>query len=130
MSKERNICTVRGCVNEGRYCRLHLNYSIPQVAEVNKKSDKQKKVEAKYKKVRKKFLEEHPVCLAALQGCTKQATEVHHMAGKANEELYLDTQLFLPVCHNCHVIVEKHPAFAKQNGLSVSRHSKKVSSRA
>jgi hypothetical protein len=124
MSKERNICSVKGCINEGRYCRIHIGYSVPVKADISKKSDKQKELDKKYNKVRKAFIALNNVCQANLEGCTKVAADVHHKAGRATEELYLNPKLFLPVCRNCHTIIEKNPAFSKQQGFSVSRHSK------
>jgi hypothetical protein len=127
MKGSKNICQVKGCINEGRYCRLHLNYSIPVVKEVNKVSDNQKETLKEYKKVRAAYLAKNTQCKAKLEGCKGKATEVHHMAGKSCRELYLETKLFLAICHHCHEIITKNSAFAIQSGLSVSRHSKKAS---
>lgn len=127
MTKERNICKVPGCRNEGRYCRLHLGYSAPVQNQINKISDTHKDTLKEYRKKRAAFLKEHALCMAKLEGCTGKANQVHHMAGKASRELYLNEKLFLAVCGNCHAIVERNPAFSKQNGLSISRHAKKAS---
>jgi hypothetical protein len=121
---KQSICHIKGCRNEGRYCRLHIGYTVPELKLVNKISDNQKEILAEYKKVRAVFLTAHPFCAAKLEGCKIKATEIHHKAGKASNELYLDTSLFLEVCSSCHRIIEKNPAFAKQNGFSVSRLSK------
>lgn len=124
--KNRNICTVKGCLNYGKYCRQHISYSAPVQTEIKKMSETHKETLKQYRTKRAEFLKSHPVCMANLEGCTKKATQVHHMAGKASRELYLNEKLFLACCHNCHAIVERNPAFSKQNGLSVSRHSKKI----
>jgi hypothetical protein len=130
MKGSKNICNYKGCINEGRYCRIHIGYSIPVVKEVNKVSDNQKETLKEYKKVRSKYLKEHPTCEAKLEGCKGKATEIHHKAGKASRELYLETKLFLAICHHCHEIITKNSAFAIQKGLSVSRLSKQVNKRA
>lgn len=129
MSKERNICTVKGCPNEGRYCRLHLSFSMPKKQEIQKVSEKQRDLNKRFAKAKREYLKEHPFCQAGINGCTKIAIDVHHMAGKASEELLLDKTLFLAVCRPCHTAIEANPAWAKQNGFSVSRHSETVSKR-
>jgi hypothetical protein len=121
MSKSRNICTVKGCRNEGAYCRLHLSFSVPTTPEINKVSDKKKQLDKEYKKVRKQYLSAHPLCEAKIEGvCTKVAVEIHHGAGKATEEDYLNSDLFLAE------LKEKKPAYSKQQGFSVSRLSKRA----
>lgn len=117
-------CQKKGCVNYGRYCRQHLGYAVPEKKEVPKVSQKKKELDKQYLKVRKTFLANHPVCMAHLEGCQKKANQVHHMKGKATEEDYLNVKFFLAVCMNCHEIIEKNPAFSRQNGLSVSRLKK------
>jgi hypothetical protein len=130
MKGSKNICTVKGCPSEGRYCRLHLTYTIPVKTEINKKSDNQKDLDKKFAKAKREYLKEHPFCEAKIDGCTKVSIDVHHKAGKASEELLLDKSLFLGCCRHCHTIIESNPAFAKQNGFSVSRHSKTITKRA
>jgi hypothetical protein len=128
----KDLCNNPACSNYQRYARYcgHLNYSIPKVKEVNKISDNQKETLKEYKKVRSVFLKEHPTCQAQLEGCKGKATEIHHRAGKASRELYLETKLFLAVCPSCHKIIETNPLFSKQKGFSVSRLSKQVNKRA
>jgi hypothetical protein len=130
MKGNRNICQQPDCINYQRYCRIHIGYSIPKVKEVNKVSENQKETLKEYKKVRSAYLKEHATCQAQLEGCKGKATEIHHRAGKASRELYLETKLFLAVCPSCHKIIEVNPAFAKQKGFSVSRLSKQVNKRA
>jgi 5-methylcytosine-specific restriction protein A len=120
----KTICNIDGCPNKGKYCRLHLSYTVPVKSEINKVSDDHKETLKEYKKIRAAFLKKHPMCMAKLNGCTGKATECHHMAGKATRDLYLNDKLFLAVCHSCHKIIEKNPAFSKQQGLSVSRLAK------
>ena len=84
------------------------------------RSPKKQKQDKEYSKLRRKFLTEHDMCLAHLPGCSQHSTEVHHRAGKIGD-LYLDTSLWLPVCRNCHSIIELHPLLAKEKGFSISR---------
>lgn len=126
VSMEKNICKVEGCINYGKYCRLHLSFSIPAPKQINKVSETQKDLNQKFAKAKREYLKEHPFCEAKIEGCTKVAIDVHHMKGKASEELLLDKNFFLATCRNCHTAIEANPAWAKQNGFSLSRHSKKV----
>jgi hypothetical protein len=126
MSKERNICKVKGCINEGRYCRIHLNYFVLAKTEIAVKSDKQKDLDKKFAKAKREYLKEHPFCEANIEGCTKVSIDVHHKAGKATEELLLDKNYFLSCCRHCHTVIESNPAWAKQNDFSVSRLSKRA----
>jgi hypothetical protein len=70
-----DLCKIPGCINEGRYCRLHLNYSVPVEKKINKVSDNHKETLKEYKKVRKEFLNDHPQCMAKLQGCKGKANQ-------------------------------------------------------
>ena len=121
----RSICTVKGCVNCGRYCRIHIGYQVPVKEAINKVSDTKKELDKRYRKVRTEFLRQHPLCQAKIdQDCKKVATDVHHMRGKVGEEDYLNQKYFLAVCRHCHGIIERSPAWARQNGFSLSRLSK------
>lgn len=118
--KNRSICPEPSCRNHGSYCRLHLNYTVPVKSEISKKSEKQKEADKEYKKGRAKYLKAHPFCEAKLEGCGKISMEIHHKAGRIGENL-TDPKNFLATCRNCHLIIEKSPAFARQNGFSESR---------
>jgi hypothetical protein len=114
------------CPFKNGYCRNHLGYSVPKAKEINKVSDKKKELDKEYTKVRKAFLADHPFCMAKLQGCKGKASQVHHMKGKVGSEDYLNKKFFLAVCLVCHEIIERNPAFARQNGFSVSRLNKSI----
>lgn len=69
-----------------------------------------------YSKLRKVFLDRHPIC----QVCSSaRATEVHHKAGRG--ALYLDIELWLAACHDCHQRITEHPAWAIEQGWSLPR---------
>lgn len=75
----------------------------------------------KYSKLRKKFLEQNPMCQAHLPGiCSTTSTQVHHKAGRVGK-LFLDITKWLAVCHHCHVWIEQHPVQAKELGYSLDR---------
>jgi len=85
-------------------------------------SDKQDKLNKAYSALRKVFLEQHPFCMAQLNGCTGVSTDVHHMKGRG--EYLLDTATWMSSCRLCHSWIESHSAEAKELGLSQSRLNK------
>jgi len=72
-----------------------------------------------YTKKRIAFLAMYPYCQARLQGCTAQASDVHHKAGRGEHHNNIST--WLAVCRNCHCWIEENPQDAKDLGLSESR---------
>lgn len=76
-----------------------------------------------YKKVREIYLNDNPNCEAKLQGCSYEATEIHHKKGRVGN-LLQDDFYFLAVCRCCHVWIEENPVKAKELGLSLSRLEK------
>lgn len=72
-----------------------------------------------YSKKRAAFLIVHPICQARLVGCTKEATDIHHKAGRGENHLKIST--WLAVCRSCHTWIETNPAEAKELGLSETR---------
>ena len=100
---------------------------IPEPADKKKeiadKSDKLKKADKEYQKIRKQFLLTHLKC--EVKGCNHVATEVHHQKGR-HGALLLDTNFFLAVCSPHHKKIEEHPAWAKQEGYSISRLQKSI----
>lgn len=89
---------------------------------IAKRSKKRAKQEREYAKKRKAYLTDNDVCLAFLEGCTLQATDVHHKKGRCGN-LLTDENYFLAVCRNCHHVLETSPKLAKELGLSISRLS-------
>ena len=82
-------------------------------------SSKLAKLRKEYSILRLKYLSDNPNCLASLPGCTRIATDVHHMQGRGL--YFLDITTWLAVCRNCHVIIETNPELAKELKLSKSR---------
>jgi hypothetical protein len=123
MSKNRNICSDPKCRNYQKYCRSHITFSVPEKKEIGKVSEKRKDLDKVYAKVRKQYLTVHPFCEAKIEGCGKVAIEIHHKKGKVGEN-YTDAKTFLAVCRQCHNSIEKNPAWARQQGFSISRLKK------
>jgi hypothetical protein len=68
-------------------------------------SDKRAKENKVYLTLRKVYLENHPFCVMNLEGCTKDATEIHHSKKRVGE-LLCDVRYFVAICRNCHIKVE------------------------
>ena len=83
------------------------------------KSKKRAVLDQLYSVSRQQFLARNPFCNARLDGCTANATDIHHKAGRSKN--YLDVLTWLPVCRTCHQWIELHPLEAKKMGLSISR---------
>jgi hypothetical protein len=84
-------------------------------------SDRQKKRLSDYRKVRDKFMSEHPMC--EFNGCESKATDLHHKKGKVGD-LLTDTRYFSALCRTHHSYIELHPILAQELGLSVKRLDK------
>jgi hypothetical protein len=86
-----------------------------RIKTANKKRQKQNRA---YTKVKRKFLEENPTCQAKLEGCTGQATDLHHIGGRTGENL-VKVEDFAALCRNCHDIIHKKMSAkeAKKLGL-------------
>lgn len=84
-------------------------------------SKKMKETMDEYTKKRVAFLALNPSCQAALVGCTRIATDVHHKAGRGANHNNINT--WFAVCRSCHKWIEENPAEAKELGYSESRIS-------
>lgn len=88
---------------------------------ISPRSEKRIIADKKYSKLRKRKLEESPICEAQIPGmCAGASCQIHHKAGRVGE-LYLDYSKFLAVCHFCHVWIENNPNEAKELGFSLKR---------
>jgi hypothetical protein len=101
-----------------KYCK-ECWYSIEKPKSIAPISKKMKETVDQYSKLRTAYLVVNPSCKARLQGCTGQATDVHHKAGRGENHLKIAT--WLAVCRTCHTWIELHPKEAKELGLSETR---------
>jgi hypothetical protein len=99
-------------------------------------SAKRKVQDAKYARLRKKFLAEHPLCQVALdhnnavqmggggvlpmkRAELPRSTQVHHMAGRGAYLLRVDT--WLAVSDEGHREITENPTWAFANGYRLTR---------
>ena len=72
---------------------------------IPKRSAKKVKADSEYTVLRKKFLEEYPLCNAAVLGnCNNSAIEIHHTSLSSLN--YLNTETWIGCCRNCHMYIE------------------------
>ena len=86
---------------------------------INPKSKKMQILDLAYSKLRRKFMEEKPMCEAALHCCNGRSTDVHHKKGRGKYHLVVST--WLSVCRACHMYIEEHPKEAIELGYSEKR---------
>jgi len=86
---------------------------------LNPKSKRMQTIDLAYNKLRKKFMEQKPICEAALHCCNGSSTDVHHKKGRG--EYHLKVSTWLSVCRLCHNYIEEHPKEALELGLSERR---------
>lgn len=101
-----------------KYCK-DCWYHLEAPKKISPISKKMKVTLDEYGKKRAAFLIVHPICQARLIGCTKDATDVHHKAGRGENHLKIST--WLAVCRSCHGWIEVNPTEAKELGFSENR---------
>lgn len=68
------------------------------------------------------MLAQSQVCELNTPDCTRIAEGLHHMKGRGVH--LLNRKYLKRACNACNGYVERHPQYALDNGLSVSRHKK------
>jgi len=101
-----------------KYCK-ECWYTMEPPSKIPPISKKMRETLDEYSKKRVAFLIVHSICQARLVGCTKEATDVHHKAGRGENHLKIST--WLAVCRSCHTWIELNPAEAKELGFSENR---------
>ncbi|WP_234666641.1 hypothetical protein [Dyadobacter sp. CY261] len=95
-------CKHPGCTNpvfSKLYCLFH-QYIIKKPQRIAAVSKKQAEKLKEYTRLRIDFLKVRPKCEAALSGCIKRATQIHHRAGRGRYLLEVIT--WMAICQNCH----------------------------
>lgn len=121
------LCDIPTCYSYQKYCRLHSSTQVKEKEPIAKVAESSKKSQGEYNRKCAKFKKEHPLCQAKLKDiCKKVTADIHHMKGKASKEDLLNEKYWLAVCRACHDHLHANPAFAREQGLSVSRHKKQT----
>lgn len=109
------------------YCLFHSQYAgySGEVAEekaIDKKSEKQKKLDREYKKLVKQMLDENNLCEMKTPVCTGIAEGLHHM--KRRGVNLMNRKYLKRSCNACNGWAEKNPLKALELGISVKVHTK------
>ena len=88
---------------------------------IPQKSEKRKKVDAEYSKLKKQMMSESNKCEAGLTGCTKVAEDLHHITKRSTKNM-CDRNNLIRVCRSCHTFIENNHLQAIELGLSKSKH--------
>jgi hypothetical protein len=83
-----------------KLCQYH--YWQSKRKPVNKVSAKRKVQNEIYSELRRIFLNKNPTCQGQYEGCTYNATDVHHLRGRVGD-LFLDTRYWQALCRSCHL---------------------------
>ena len=108
-----------------RYCKscwyrsMETKKPLKARKPLNPKSKRMQTIDLAYSKLRKKFMEQKPMCEAALPVCNGPSTDVHHKKGRGQYHLKVST--WLSVCRQCHNYIEEHPEEAIELGYSEKR---------
>lgn len=112
------------------YCVRHSIYAQKSAPDQKKKQPtrirrRSKKLAAKerdYAKIVREMMAESRQCELRTPDCIGTAQGLHHMKGRG---VHLLNKKFLKrACNPCNSYVERHPAYALEHGLSVSRIKK------
>lgn len=97
-----------------------LRKAVKRWKRINPVSKRQQQRFREYRKVRKEFLREHPVCeccrVINLNPILHRATEIHHVRGRIGS-LLCDTRFFKATCFQAHHWIGHHPQEARKLGL-------------
>lgn len=83
--------------------------------QIKKVSDKKKKMDGLYSKLRKVQLEKYPVCQINTATCTTHSTEIHHAAYRTGDN-FLGVDTWFATCRACHQWVHANPKEARELG--------------
>lgn len=75
--------------------------SVKSKKPIDKVGKKMKNALLVYRNRRKSYLTEYPECQLKLTGCTTQATQIHHAAGRIGN-LLTNKKHFRSTCDSCH----------------------------
>lgn len=98
--------------------KVTLPHSKKKVAKIRPISDKKQKELAEYRKLRDKYMKEHPYCEVGSGVCTSKATDLHHKKPRAYH--LLDVSVYMAVCRSCHMAIERDDAWAREHGYKLN----------
>jgi len=102
--KPKRPCSYPGCrrLTDGRYCDEHRQVAEHHYNHYLRDPDTNKRYGRAWKKIRARFLLQHPLCeQCRLENRLTPAQEVHHIVPLANGGTHDENNL-LALCKSCH----------------------------
>lgn len=101
--KPRRPCRHPGCPNlcdSGVYCKEHAKYSSDRL----RGSATERGYDSDWRRERKRFLRENPLCVKCLKKDKLRAATVvdHIIPHRGDEKLFWDRSNWQPLCADCH----------------------------
>lgn len=100
-----------------------VNKMQKKAVKIKPVSDKMKLALKELAKIRKRKLQQQPLCQLQLHGCTRKATTLHHVRGRIGKQLLKEEDL-LPSCATCNVSAEQQDGLAREKGIKKSKYTK------
>jgi len=122
--KQCKECSLKQATPIGNYKITTKSSDIKPVEKrtpINKKSDKQKKIDAAYSVLRKQFMKDHPLCM--FKNCISISTECHHIRGRGKDYM-LDSREWMAVCKPHHDYIHANDKESRELGYLKSRLGK------
>lgn len=101
----KRLCIYRGCneiIMRGNYCDFHKKLLERQkvlLRDKNRKSSAERGYDDRWRKARRAYLIQHPICVK----CGRPATEVDHIIPhKGDKNLFWNVGNWQSLCHSCH----------------------------
>ena len=119
-------CAMKSATQVGNYKLTTKSISsdikpVEKRTPINKKSDKQKKIDAAYSVLRKQFMKDHPLCM--FKNCISISTECHHIRGRGKDYM-LDSREWMAVCKPHHDYIHANDKESRELGYLKSRLGK------
>lgn len=116
------LCDIKGCASYGRYCRLHVAGKEKKITVIKPRSKKLDKIMRKeYVPHVKEMVSKGTECAVKSPVCTKMAQGFHHLEGREGKNLTGKKKI--PCCNACNRHIESNDAWARSQGLKLSKHS-------
>jgi hypothetical protein len=115
---KHQVCTIKGCINKGKYCRIHPSGHLNLPKPLPKRSASLEKIMRKqYRPQVKEMVEKGTLCAVKSPVCIKIAQGFHHLQGRGKNLM----KKKIPCCNPCNQFIEKNDAWARARGLKLSK---------
>lgn len=102
--KPKRPCSYPGCpqLTDGRFCEEHAKQEAQRYEKYQRDPTVKKRYGRSWKRIRDKFLAQHPLCEACLkEGRLTEAEEVHHVVPLSKGGSNASDNL-MSLCKSCH----------------------------